>query len=54
MVETKSVSYYTLVEFKVSAERYLLEMSEVKEIQVPDMVIVPVPLSGKHVVGIRC
>jgi len=52
MVETKSVSYYTLVEFKVSAERYLLEMSEVKEIQVPDMVIVPVPLSGKHVVGI--
>jgi len=52
MVETKSVSYYTLVEFKVSTERYLLEMSEVKEIQVPDMVIVPVPLSGKHVVGI--
>jgi len=52
MVETKSVGYYTLVEFKVSAERYFLEMSEVKEIQVPDMTIVPVPLSGKHVVGI--
>jgi chemotaxis protein CheC len=52
MVETKSVSYYTLVEFKVSSDRYFLEMSEVKEIQVPDMVIVPVPLSGKHIVGI--
>ena len=52
MVETKSVGYYTLVEFKVSTDRYFLEMSEVKEIQVPDMVIVPVPLSGKHVVGV--
>ena len=52
MVETKSVGYYTLVEFKVSTDRYFLEMSEVKEIQVPDMNIVPVPLSGKHVVGI--
>ncbi len=52
MVETKSVGYYTLVEFKVSTDRYFLEMSDVKEIQVPDMVIVPVPLSGKHIVGI--
>lgn len=52
MVETKSVGYYTLVEFKVSTDRYFLEMSEVKEIQVPDMVMVPVPLSGKHIVGI--
>ena len=52
MVETKSVGYYTLVEFKVSSDRYFLEMSDVKEIQVPDMVIVPIPLSGKHIVGI--
>jgi len=52
MVETKSVGSYTLVEFKVSMDRYFLEMSDVKEIQVPEMVIVPVPLSGKHIVGI--
>ncbi|MFX1383869.1 MAG: chemotaxis protein CheC [Promethearchaeota archaeon] len=46
---TKNMS---IVELKIEGVRYYLEMEEVKEIQVPDMTIVSVPLSAKHIVGV--
>ncbi|MFX1239451.1 MAG: chemotaxis protein CheC, partial [Promethearchaeota archaeon] len=52
MTESELLDYLTLVEIKIDNEIFFLEMEEIKEIQVPEMFIVPIPLSEMHIVGI--
>ncbi|MBN1801040.1 MAG: chemotaxis protein CheC [Candidatus Lokiarchaeota archaeon] len=52
MTESELMKYLTLVEIKINDEIFYLEMGEVKEIQVPEMAIIPIPLAERHIVGI--
>ncbi len=50
--ETESVKNLNVVIIQVKDEKYLLEVKDVKEIDIPGEKIIPVPLANKTIVGI--
>jgi len=52
MIETEYESNFNAVIIKITKEKYLLDVKDVKEIFIPGDNIVPVPLSDKSIVGL--
>ncbi|MFX1257352.1 MAG: chemotaxis protein CheC [Promethearchaeota archaeon] len=52
MLETESEKNINVVIIRIKKEKYLLEVSDVKEIYIPGEKIVPIPLAEKSIVGI--
>ncbi len=52
MEESQHVINMSIVKLEIDGMKYYLQMEEVREIQVPEMTIVSIPLSAKHIVGV--